>query len=111
MATSAETIDYLLDQLRDLPGTRTRKMFGEYCLYLDDKPIAFVCDDELFVKPTTSGRDFIGDPEEAQAYPGSSLYFRLTQDLWEDREFLVELLYLTGDELPAAKPKPKRRKS
>lgn len=111
MATSAETIEYLMDQLRDLPETRTRKMFGEYCLYLDDKPIAFVCDDELFVKPTTSGRDFIGEPEDAQAYPGSSLYFRVTQDQWEDRDFLVELLYLTGDELPASKPKLQRRKS
>lgn len=110
MATSSETIDYLMDQIRDLPGTRTRKMFGEYCLYLDDRPIAFVCDDELFVKPTGSGRDFIGEPEQAHAYPGSSLYFRITQDQWENRDWLVEVLRLSGEELLTTKPKTRRQK-
>ncbi len=110
MGTSAETIAYLEDQIRELSGTRTRKMFGEYCLYLDEKPIAFICDDELFVKPTGAGREFIGQPEEAPAYPGSSLYFRITQDLWEDQDWLVELLFLTGSELPPPKPKKPRKK-
>ena len=31
-------------------------MFGEYDVYADGKMIASVCDDQLFVKPTTSGR-------------------------------------------------------
>lgn len=52
MGTSRQTMDFLLDQLdRALPIT-TRKMFGEYCVYWDGKPVAFVCDDQLFVKPT-----------------------------------------------------------
>ncbi len=36
MATSQETVDFLLDQLRALPGVRARKMFGEYALYVED---------------------------------------------------------------------------
>ena len=55
MATRQSTIDFLLDQLADLPGVRARKMFGEYALYLDEKVVALVCDDQLFLKPTPAG--------------------------------------------------------
>lgn len=108
MSTRAETVEFLTDQLSALPTIRSRRMFGEYCIYCDDKPVAFVCDDELFVKPTDEGRAFIGDPDEAPAYPGSKLYFRVSGDRWEDREWLTELIDRTAAALPA--PKPKKRK-
>lgn len=109
MGTRAETMDFLVDQLSALPTIRTRKMFGEYCLYLDDKPVAFVCDDELFVKPTDEGRAYIGTPDEAPFYPGSSLYFRVSGDRWEDREWLTELIDLTAAALPEPKPKKPKK--
>jgi TfoX/Sxy family transcriptional regulator of competence genes len=92
-------MEFLTDQLTALPNIRTRRMFGEYCLYCDDKPVAFVCDDELFVKPTEAGRTYIGDPEEAPAYPGSKLY----------RDWLTGLISETAAALPAPKPKKPRR--
>lgn len=105
MSTRVETMEFLTDQLSALPGIRTRKMFGEYCLYLDDKPVAFVCDDELFVKPTGAGREYIGEPEEAPAYPGSKMYFRVGGDHWENREWLTGLIDVTASELLPPKPK------
>ncbi|WP_449278363.1 TfoX/Sxy family protein [Leucobacter sp. GX24907] len=109
MSTRAETVEFLLDQLSALPTVRTRMMFGEYCVYLDDKPVAFVCDDELFVKPTDAGRAYIGVPDEAPAYPGSKLYFRVSGDRWEDRDWLTGLIDLTAAELPAPKPKKSKK--
>lgn len=104
-------MEFLTDQLSALPTIGSRKMFGEYCLYLDEKPVAFVCDDELFVKPTDEGRAYLGTPDEAPAYPGSKLYFRVSGDRWEDREWLAELISLTAAALPAPKPKkPKQPK-
>ena len=108
MSTRAETVEFLTDQLSARPNIASRKMFGGYCIYCDDKPVAFVCDDELFVKPTEEGRAFIGDPEEAPAYPGSKLYFKVSGDRWEDREWLTELIDLTALALPAPKPKKPR---
>ena len=105
MSTRPETLAFLLDQLGDLPSLRTRRMFGEYCVYVGDKPVAFVCDDELFVKPTAEGRAYIGEPDEAPAYPGSKLYFRVSGDRWEDRDWLAGLIDLTAAALPAPKPK------
>lgn len=112
MATRAETVEFLLDQLSALPEVTTRKMFGEYALYCDGKVVGFVCDDELFVKPTALGRGFVeeaGALDEAPAYPGSKLYLRIGGDRWEDREWLSALIDLTARDLPL--PKPKRPKT
>ena len=107
MGTRAETMEFLADQLSALPNIRYRKMFGEYGLYCDEKVVAFVCDDDLFIKPTDAGRAYIGEPGEAPAYPGSKLYFRVSGDRWEDRDGLAGLIDATAAVLPAPKPKPK----
>ena len=59
MATSHTSMDYLLDQLSGTGQVRARKMFGEYCLYFADKPVALVCDDQLFLKSTSAGHCMI----------------------------------------------------
>ena len=108
MASSREFVDYVCDRLASAGHIRARKMFGEYCLYYDEKPVAFICDDELFVKPTDEGRAYIGEPEEAPAYPGSKMYYRVSGDRWEDRDWLSGLIDTTAAALP--KPKPKKPK-
>ncbi len=62
MSTRPETLAFLLDQLGDWPSLRTRRMFGEYCVYVGDKPVAFVCDDLLYVKPTDAGVAMMAPP-------------------------------------------------
>lgn len=54
MATRKETAEFVLDQLDPLP-VHVRAMFGEYALYCDDKTVAFICDDTVFLKPTEVG--------------------------------------------------------
>ena len=68
MSTRPETLAFLLDQLGDWPGLRTRRMFGEYCVYVDDKPVAFVRDDLLFVKPTPAGQALMQPPVWGRFY-------------------------------------------
>jgi len=102
-------MEFLTDQLSALPNIRTRRMFGEYGVYCDEKVVAFVCDDELFIKRTDAGRAYIGTPDEAPAYPGSKLYFRIGGDRWEDREWLAGLVTATADALPVPAPKKPRK--
>lgn len=112
MGTKAETVDFLLDQLGAPPNIRTHRMFGEYALYCDEKVVAFVCDDELFVKPTAEGRAWIEASEpvdEAPAYPGSKMYFRIGGDRWEDRDWLGELVRITAAALPPPRPKKAKK--
>ncbi|HVF69515.1 MAG TPA: TfoX/Sxy family protein [Xanthomonadales bacterium] len=108
MATKQSTIDYLTDQISEAGIIRSRKMFGEYGIYCDEKIVALVCDELLFVKPTKSGRKFIKKVVEAAAYPGSKMYFLITGDYWEDAEYMSVLIRKTASDLPLPKPKKKK---
>ncbi|MFA6920651.1 MAG: TfoX/Sxy family protein [Gallionella sp.] len=109
MATAKNTIDFLLDQLSGAGEVSAKKMFGEYCLYLAGKPVGLVCDDQLFLKPSNAGRSMISEPIEGAPYPGAKPHLLISGDLWEDREWLCELLRATERELP--QPKPRKSKA
>ncbi len=106
MTTRQGTIDFLLDQLSGLPRLRARKMFGEYALYCDEKVVALVCDDQLFVKITPPGRALVGEAYvEGEAYPGAKPSMLIGAELLEDDVRLVELIRITADALPVPRPK------
>ena len=107
MASDEEFVTFLCEQMSGAGSIRYRKMFGEYAVYCDEKVVALVCDNRLFIKPTQKGRSFIGDVVEAPAYPGARNSF-LIEEKFEDSEWLSDLVRLTAEELPP--PKPKRPK-
>ncbi len=110
MSTKQETIDYLLDQAGGAGELRAQKMFGEYALYCDGKVVALVCDDQLFVKITEEGKQYVGDLyEEGYPYPGAKAWTHISEDAWENREWLSELLRITASVLPMPKPKKKKK--
>jgi DNA transformation protein len=99
MPTSKKTIAYLTDQLASLHGVSTKRMFGEYCLYFDGAPIAFICSDQLFIKPTKTNKQLLTKELIAYPYPGAKPYFLIPADQWEDAEWLRELIAITAKEL------------
>ena len=84
-------------------------MFGGTTLYSKGKVVALICDDQLFVKPTDAGRQYIGDVTEAPAYEGSKNFF-LVEDEIDDPEWLTGLITVTERELPRPKPRRKKKK-
>jgi DNA transformation protein len=111
MASQQRTVDFLIEQMAEAGNVTFRKMFGEYALYCDGKVVAFVCDDQLFLKPTQAGRQFIKDVEEAPPYPGAKMYFLIDGEKWDDVEWMSELVRITTKEVPSPKPKkPKKPK-
>lgn len=110
MSSQQKTVDYIAEQCAGAGAITTKKMFGEYGMYCDGKVLAFICDDQLFIKPTEAGRAYLGTVTEAEAYPGSKLYFLIDGDRWDDADWLAGLVRTTADALPAPKPKkPKTR--
>ncbi len=108
MATQDRTIAYLQDQLAKVGGLSIRKMFGEYGIWVDGKTIGLVCDDQLFIKPTPSGRALANTAPDAPPYRGAKPSMLIEADFWDDAEWLCALVRATADALPA--PKPKRKK-
>ena len=111
MASTPDFLEYVRDQLRGAGAIGHRRMFGEYALYLDDKVVALVCDDQLYVKPTDAGRALLGTPREAPPYPGAKPYFLMAGEL-DDPDLMAQLVRATAAALPVPKPRgstPKRR--
>lgn len=104
MASDLSFVEYVCDQLQGTPRLSFRKMFGEYALYLGNKVVALACDNQLFVKPTEAGRQFLGEPKEGLPYPGAKPWFLIDEEL-DDGERVSTLLRLTERELPQPKPK------
>ncbi len=97
MATKESTAMFLLDQLSSQGTVRVRKMFGEYALYYNDTVVALICDDQLYVKKTEAGALLLKDCIEAPPYPKAKPHFLIEENLWEDREFLGELMERTWE--------------
>ena len=104
MASDQKFVDFIIDQIINVGEITAKKMFGEYGVYADGKLFALICDNNLFVKPTNAGRQFIGEVKEAPPYPGAKPSF-LIDDKIEDRDWLSELIRITVEELPMPKPK------
>ena len=108
MSSDQSFVEFVVDQMSDAGSITFRKMFGEYCVYCDTKVVALICNNKLFVKPTQSGRAFIGAGlVEARAYPKAKPSF-LVEDRVEDRDWLSRLIKITASELPI--PKKRRRR-
>jgi TfoX/Sxy family transcriptional regulator of competence genes len=105
MATSPQTIAHLLDALPD--GVTTRRMFGEYAVYFQDRVAGLVCDDTLFIKPTPGAMALLPTAEMAPAYPGSKDYI-VAGDALDDADLMARVLQAMAAETPAPKPKKKR---
>jgi TfoX/Sxy family transcriptional regulator of competence genes len=106
MASDREFLTFVCEQLRGAGDVSMKRMFGEAAVYLHEKVVGLVCDNQLFIKPTAQGRAKIGVPSEAPPFPGASNWFLLA-DL-DDPDFLAELIRLTADALPAPKIKTKK---
>ena len=107
MSTNQNFVNFVIEQIENAGQVTAKKMFGEYAIYVDGKIFGLICDNKLFIKPTESGRKFIGNVVEAPPYPGAKMYF-LIEDKIEDKDWLSTLVGITVKELP--EPKPKKRK-
>ncbi len=109
MSSEKSQVEFIVDQIVCNAVISFRKMFGEYAIYYNNKVVALVCDNQLFVKPTTAGQAFIGAINEAPPYPGAKMYF-LIEDKIDNSAWLSELINLTANELPEPKIKKPKKK-
>lgn len=79
MSTSFDFIDFVVDQVSSAGNIRTRKMFGEFVVYCDDRPVLLVCDDTVFVKKISPTRDIFTahgiTPECGIPYPDAKEHY------------------------------------
>jgi len=108
MASDQNFVDFVVEQIKNTGEITAKKMFGEYGIYADGKIFGLICDNKLFVKPTTSGREFIGNVVEAAPYEGAKPSFLIEEEI-ENSDWLSKLVSITLNELPSPKPKSKKK--
>ncbi|MGE5373003.1 MAG: TfoX/Sxy family protein [Solirubrobacterales bacterium] len=80
MATSVDFIEYVCDRVKDTGSVRYRKMFGEYMVYVDDKPILLVCDNTVYVKILPCIDTLMTNAERGYPYNGAKEHYILDID-------------------------------
>lgn len=110
MATSADYIEYVMDQLEaahtglDLWYGR---FFGEYCIYAGAKPLLLVCDNTVLIKRLAPLKPLLADCDSGEPFPGAKDYAILDVDC---NPRLGEIILLLNEVKPMPKPKKRRIK-
>lgn len=107
MATTADFIEYVCEQIRGVGFVRHRKMFGEYMVYVNEKPILLVCDNIVYIKKLDCIADKMQDADKGFPYTGAKEHYILDID---DAEFAKEIISILEPVTPVPKPKKKKGK-
>ena len=107
MATSKEYADFVCEQVTGLGAVRSKKMFGEYMVYIDDKPILLVCYNTVFIKMLDCVADLMDNAETGAPYDGAKPHYIL--DI-ENRELTEEAVKRLLEVTPIPKPRKKKVK-
>ena len=97
----------VLEQLEPL-NVRARAMFGEYALYCDEKVVALVCDNTVFLKPSPASASLGIHLVPAPPYPRAKDYFVIGEAIIADDEAFRRVIRETAAALPAPQPKAPR---
>ena len=102
MATNKDYMEFTAEQLSEAGTITYRKMFGEYGVYCDGIFFGTVEDNQLYIKITVGGKNFM--PNAVIAFPHEGASFFLIENI-EDKEFLKNIVRITCAELPPPKNK------
>lgn len=105
MATTKDYIEYVCERLHGAGGLRYRKMFGEYMVYVNDKPVLLVCDNTVFVKIVPELAALMADEERGLPYEGAKEHYILDID---DTDLARQVVAVLEAVTPLPKPKKKK---
>lgn len=107
MATTVDFMEFVMDQLADCKAEiRYKKMFGEYLVYVNDKPMFLVCDNTVFVKQWPCLKDLMEGMASGEPYTGAKPHYILNM---EDSESVAQIIALLEPIVPIPKPRKKLR--
>lgn len=71
MACSEEYIEFICRTLQPLGDVRSRKMMGDYIVYVNDKCVITACDNTAYVKMLPCIAEMMDGSETGHPYPGA----------------------------------------
>ncbi|HOC30563.1 MAG TPA: TfoX/Sxy family protein [Treponemataceae bacterium] len=108
MATSEDFIEFISEQITGAGAIRPRKMFGEYMVYVDDKPLLLVCDNTVYIKKHDAVAALLADAETGAPYSGAKEHYIL--DI-EDRDLALAVIAALLPVVPVPVKKERKKKT
>lgn len=105
MSCSVDFIEYVCSQLSSVGEVRSRKMMGDYLIYIDEKPVIIACDNLCYVKKVPEIESLMVEAECGFPYPGAKEHYILDIDHKKEAKMVVKIL---RDVLPYPKQRKKK---
>ncbi|MDR0701220.1 MAG: TfoX/Sxy family protein [Azoarcus sp.] len=106
MTSTPDFIEYVCEQFADLGRVRYRKMFGDYMIYVKDKPMLLVCDNTVYVKQLDCLAEEMKNATVGIPYPGAKSHYILDID---DAALARKVVRIIEPVTPL--PRPRKKKS
>lgn len=104
MACTIDYIEFVCTQLEGLGNVRAKKMFGDWCIYVDEKPVILACDNQCYVKMLPAMAELMEGAMTGTPYPGAKDHYIL--DI-EHRDEAVKVIKTLLPQIPFPKKKKK----
>lgn len=92
MATNSDYILFVCGQINKKFEVTYKKMFGEYMVYVNAKPVLLVCDNCVYVKKLTQLENFMTNAECGIPYNGAKEHYILDIENTELCDSVIEIL-------------------
>ena len=109
MATRKETVEFILQKLRDPRRFGTRAMFGEYALYADGKVAGLICDNLLHIRIVEASKELESLCEKGPPYPGAKPYYIIDESQLSTIENLPGILVSVANSMPDKKKNSRKK--
>lgn len=106
MATTVDFIEFVCEQVRGNWDLHYKKMFGEYMVYANGKPVLLVCNSTVYVKQVEALAELMQGAAMGIPYTGAKEHYILDIDNAELSRQVVGIL-----EPITPLPKPRKQKT
>ena len=98
--SNPDLVEYIVEQAGKAGIVNAKKMFGDYCLYCDGKPVGLICDDYLYLKPLKQLEPLLREEDKQlkPPYEGAKPHFVITDV--DDQDYVSLLVKTVAENLP-----------
>jgi TfoX/Sxy family transcriptional regulator of competence genes len=91
MSTTIDFIEYVISLIEPRFYPRYKKMFGEYMIYINNKPLILVCDSMVYVKDIPQLSILLDTCEKGAPYPKAKLHYIID---FENKDLFNEVIQI-----------------
>jgi len=106
MASSIDYVEYVIDQINGVGVISHKKMFGEYMVYVNQKPVILICDNTVYVKKLDCVKEFLTTEETGYPYKGAKEHYMPDTD---DSDAMKNIVLALEKVIPVPKKKVKKK--